>query len=74
MKVTVEFSDQDMKDILRFSGEKKKGPAIAKLVSAELMMRRRRELTEEVLNGKFRVDFPEWEKMQNLDAEGSWSK
>lgn len=30
MKITVDIPEKDLKDIMRFSGEKKKGPAIAK--------------------------------------------
>lgn len=74
MKVTVDLPDKDVKDVMRFTGEKKKGPAIAKLVATELMMRRRRELANDVLSGKFRVDFSAWEETQNLDAENPWSK
>ena len=74
MKVTVDIPDKDMKDIMRFTGEKKKGPAIAKLVATSLMLERRRELSEEVMSGKFRVEFPHWEEMQALDAQNPWSK
>ena len=74
MKITVDIPDKDLKDIMRFSGEKKKGPAIAKLVATSLMLQRRRELCDEVMTGKFRVDFPHWEEMQKLDAENPWSK
>lgn len=62
MKVTVDISEKDLKDIMRFSGEKKKGPAIVKFVAAGLMLRRRRELSEEVMSGKFRVPFPGWKR------------
>ena len=74
MKITVEVSDKDLKDIIRFTGEKKKGPAIAQLVASSLMLERRRELSEEVLSGKFRVEFPHWEKMQALDLGQPWLK
>jgi hypothetical protein len=74
MKVTVDIPDKDLKDIMRFTGEKKKGPAIAKLVAGSLMLKRRRELSDEVLSGKFRVEFPHWEEMQALDAVNPWSK
>jgi hypothetical protein len=69
MKITVEIPDKDLKDIIRFSGEKKKGPAIVKFLSTALMLRRRRELSDEVMSGKFRAEFPDWEKMRNLDRE-----
>jgi hypothetical protein len=71
MKITVEISERDLKDIIRFSGEKKKGPAIAKFLSTELMLRRRRELSDEVMSGKFRVEYPSWEKMRELDRAES---
>lgn len=61
MKITIELPESDLKDILRFSGEKKKGPAIAKFLSTGLKLRRRRELTEEVMSGKVRLDFPHYE-------------
>ena len=52
MKITVELSEKDVKDIMRFTGEKKKGPAIARLVAATLMLKRWRELCDEVASGK----------------------
>jgi len=74
MKITGDIPEKDMKDIMRFTGEKKKGPAIAKLVATSLMLERRRELSEEVMSGKFRVEFPHWEEMQARDRENPWSK
>jgi hypothetical protein len=71
MKITVDIPEKDLKDILRFSGEKKKGPAIVKFLSAELRLRRRRELSDEVMSGKFRAEFPDWEKMRKLDRENN---
>jgi len=41
MKITVDISAKDMKDILRFSGEKKKGAAIVKLAAAQILLLRR---------------------------------
>ena len=67
MKITVDIPEKDLKDIMRFTGEKKKGPAIAKLVATSLMLRRRRELSDEVMSGKFRVEFPRWEKMREQE-------
>ena len=71
MKITVDIPDKDLKDIMRFSGEKKKGPAIVKLVVDSLMLKRRRELSDEVMSGKFRVEFPDWEEMRKLDRESN---
>jgi hypothetical protein len=59
MKVTVDLSQNDMDDIKRFSGERKKRNALEKFLAVELMLRRRRELSDEVMSGEFRVEFPE---------------
>ena len=67
MKITVEIPGKDLKDIMRFSGEKKKGPAIAKFLASELMLRRRRELSDEVMSGKLRIEFPHYKTVQKLD-------
>ena len=72
MKITVDIADHDFKDIMRFSGEKKKGPAIAKFIASELMLRRRRELSDEVISGKIEFEFPHYEAMQELDRQTAW--
>ncbi len=69
MKITVDIPENDMKDVLRFSGEKKKGPAIVKLVASQLMLRRRREQSDEVMAGKFRVALPDWEETRKRERE-----
>ena len=69
MKITVDIPEDDLKDILRFSGEKKKRPAIVRLVAAQLMLRRRRELSDEVMAGKFRVELPDWEETPKRERE-----
>lgn len=74
MKITVDIPESDLEDIIRFSGEKKKGPAIVKFLASGLMLRRRRELSDEVMAGKFRVGFPHYEEIQQLDAINSWDK
>jgi hypothetical protein len=64
MKITVELSDNEVDDVLRFSGEKKKGPAIRKFIVSELMLRRRRELTEKILAGEICAELPPIEKLR----------
>lgn len=61
MKITVDVPEKDLKDILKFSKERKKGPAISKFLNAALMLRRREEFCNQVMAGTIRVDFPEWE-------------
>ena len=74
MKITVDIPEKDLKDIMRFSGEKKKGPAIAKFLASELMLRRRRELSDEVMSGKLHFEFPHYEAMRKLDRKSPWDK
>ena len=59
MKITVEISEKDLKDVMRFSGVKKMGQAISAFVASELKMKRRLELSKEVSSGKFRVKLPD---------------
>ncbi|MDX6765757.1 MAG: hypothetical protein SFU85_03100 [Candidatus Methylacidiphilales bacterium] len=61
MKVTVDISEKDLRDIMRFSKEKKKGPAITKYLCDKLQLERRRELLQEFAEGRAHVDFPNWE-------------
>ena len=56
MKVTVDISEKDLRDIQRFSGERKKGPAITKFLATELMLKRRHELNEKVLSGELSAE------------------
>lgn len=69
MKITVEISEKDLRDVMRFSGAKKKGPAIAKFISHGLMLRRRRELADEVMAGNFRVELPDWEESRSRERK-----
>lgn len=61
MKVTVDISEKDLKDVFNFSKEHKKGPAISKFITSALMLCRREEFCDQVMNGTVRVDFPSWE-------------
>lgn len=64
MKITVELSEHELQDVIRFSGEKKKGPAIRKFIVSELMLRRRREMTGKVLAGELSAALPSIEKLR----------
>jgi len=64
MKISVELSEKDLKDVLRFSGEKKKGPAIRKFIVTELMLKRRREISKKVLSGELSLDLPPIEELR----------
>lgn len=75
MTITVDISEKSLADVLRFSGEKKKGPAITKFVDSMLLLRRRQEMLEQVRSGKLRVDFPDWESTRAAErALNPWTK
>ena len=64
MKVTVEISELDLKDILRFTGEKREGAAIRQLAMEALMLKKRREILDELEAGKWSVDLPPIETLR----------
>jgi len=64
MKVTVEVSDEELKDILKATREKRKGAAIRQLALEALMLKKRRELLDEVEAGKWSVDLPPIERLR----------
>jgi hypothetical protein len=56
MKVTVELSEMEMKEIRRVTGERKKGPAIRRLMVDALKMRRREEIAESFISGRAGIE------------------
>ncbi len=61
MKVTVELSDSELKEVCRITGQSKKGPAIRMLVVDTLMLKRRERLAEKFISGEWGVDLPSFE-------------
>jgi hypothetical protein len=64
VKVTVELSDAELREILRVTREKRKGAAIRQLALEALMLKKRRELLDEVEAGKWSVDLPPIERLR----------
>jgi len=71
MKISVEISDSELKDIRRFTGEKKKGPAIRKIVVDALMLRRRAAIAEKFISGEWGVKLEGIEESRKADRERS---
>jgi hypothetical protein len=69
VKITVELSEKDLRDVCRFTGLQKKGPAIRKLVIDSLMFQRRREMTEKLVSGDWGLDLPPWEETPAQDQK-----
>jgi hypothetical protein len=64
MKITVEISESDLREIQRHAGEKKKGPAIQKFIADKLKLARRREITRKFLSGEWTADLPPIDKLR----------
>lgn len=68
MKITVEISDSDLKEVCRVTGERKKGPAIRKLVADALLLKQRAEFARNFISGKWGVE------LKGLEAAGAADK
>jgi hypothetical protein len=64
MKVTVEISEKDLNEILKFTHEKRKGAAIRQLAMEALALKKRREILDDLETGTWSVDIPEIEKLR----------
>ena len=71
MKITVEISESDLKEICRLTGEKKKGPAIRKLVVDALMLKRRKEIAQKFISGEWGAELKGYEEGQAADRESA---
>ena len=69
MKVTVEFSDHEMAEILDLTGERKKGPAIRRLMAEALQQRRRAQIAQRFLSGEWGVELESFEADQQRDRQ-----
>ena len=64
MKITVDISETDLREIQRHSGEKKKGPAIQKFIADRLKLARRREIARKFLSGEWSAELPSIDKLR----------
>jgi hypothetical protein len=69
MKITVDISDSDIKEICRVTGEKKKGPAIRKLVAGALMLKRREKLAQKFIDAEWGVELKGFEAAHAADRK-----
>ena len=69
MKITVELSETDLKEICRLTGERKKGPAIRKLVADALLMKRREIVARKFLSGEWGVELKGFEAAQEAERK-----
>lgn len=69
MKVTVELSETEMAEILNLTGERKKGPAIRRLMEEALQQRRRSEIAQRFLSGEWGVQLENYEADQERERQ-----
>jgi hypothetical protein len=69
MKVTVELSDAEMTEILELTGERKKGPAIRRLMEEALQHRRRAQIAQRFLSGEWGVELESFESDQERERQ-----
>jgi hypothetical protein len=69
MKVTVELSDQEMAEVLELTGERKKGPAIRRLMEEALQQRRRAQIAQKFLSGEWGVELETYEEDQERERQ-----
>ena len=72
MKITIEISDSDLKEICRVTGEKKKGPAIRKLVTDALLLKRREKLAQKFIASEWGVGLKGFEETQAADQQAEY--
>jgi hypothetical protein len=69
MKITVEISESEMQEICRVTGQHKKGPAIRKLVTDALQLKRREHIVQKFISGECGVELKGWEEAQVTDQQ-----
>ena len=69
MKVTVELSENEMAEILNLTGERKKGPAIRRLMEEALQQRRRALIAQRFLSGEWGVQLESYEADQERERQ-----
>lgn len=61
MKITVDLSDSELKQVCQVTGQSKKGPAIRMLIVDTLMLKRRERLAEKFISSTWGVDLSSFE-------------
>ena len=61
MKITVDISDSELKEVCRLTGEKKKGPALRRVILDTLKSRQREEIAAKFISGEWGVELAGYE-------------
>ena len=64
MKVTIDVPERELRDILKYSGEKLKGAAVLRLALNELNYRKRVAMNNKFHSGEWSLDLPTLEELR----------
>jgi Arc/MetJ family transcription regulator len=66
MRITIDITDELLSDVLSYTGETKKSPAVARVVEEFIKRQKAKEFGNKILEGEF--DYPSTaEEIQELD-------
>ena len=66
MRITIDITDELLSDVLSYTGETKKSPAVARVVEEFIKSHKAKEFGNKILEGEF--DYPSTaEEIQELD-------
>ncbi|MCE2961449.1 MAG: hypothetical protein ACK46A_09695 [Akkermansiaceae bacterium] len=71
MKITVDLTEKEIREITCMTGIAKKGPAIRKLLADTLILRRRAEISAKFLSGEWSAELKGYEKSRTSDRQES---
>jgi hypothetical protein len=69
MKITVELPESDLREICELTGIRKKGPAIRKLITDSLQLRKRARISRRFLAGEWSAGLEFFEAARNGDRQ-----
>ncbi len=71
MKITVDLPESDLQEICSLTGIQKKGPAIRKLITDSLQLRKRAEISEKFLSGEWSAELESFETTREADRHSA---
>jgi Arc/MetJ family transcription regulator len=74
MRVTVEIDESVLKDVMRFTGEKRKGAAVAKMATEACQLKKRMEITEKFMTGEWTIDLEQIDRRKDDAKRKRWFK
>ena len=69
MKISVEISDSELRRVCSITGERKKGPAIRKVLENALRQHRREEIAQKFLTGEWSAESAGYEAAKQADRQ-----